>query len=433
MTPSARLSAAIEIFAEIETRRRPAADALKDWGLSHRFAGSSDRAGIAGLVYDALRRKASSAWLMGAASPRAVLIGMLRRERNLDVDAIEALCSGARFAPAPLTEAERAALGADLLAGAPAHVAGDYPEWLDPHLARVFGDERVDEGAALASRAPLDLRVNTLSGSRDDVLAKLKHLGAAPTRWSPVGVRIRLAADAKSPAIHAEPVFRKGQIEIQDEGSQLAALLAGARPGEQVIDLCAGAGGKTLALAATMENRGQIYATDSDKRRLVPIHERIARAGARNIQVRTPRGSTDVLADLASRADLVLIDAPCTGTGTWRRNPDAKWRTRPGALAARIKEQEATLERAAALVKSAGRIVYVTCSVLAEENAEQIRAFVSRHPDFSVEKPADVIGPLGERAYLFAGVVLMSDAGLLMTPRRTDTDGFFVGMLRRSA
>jgi len=433
MTPSARLSAAIEIFAEIETRRRPAADALKDWGLSHRFAGSSDRAGIAGLVYDALRRKASSAWLMGAASPRAVLIGMLRRERNLDVDAIEALCSGARFAPAPLTEAERAALGADLPSGAPAHVAGDYPEWLDPHLARVFGDERVDEGAALASRAPLDLRVNTLSGSRDDVLAKLKHLGAAPTRWSPVGVRIRLAADAKSPAIHAEPVFRKGQIEIQDEGSQLAALLAGARPGEQVIDLCAGAGGKTLALAATMENRGQIYATDSDKRRLVPIHERIARAGARNIQVRTPRGSTDVLADLASRADLVLIDAPCTGTGTWRRNPDAKWRTRPGALAARIKEQEATLERAAALVKSAGRIVYVTCSVLAEENAEQIRAFVSRHPDFSVEKPADVIGPLGERAYLFAGAVLMSDAGLLMTPRRTDTDGFFVGMLRRSA
>ncbi|HXW41946.1 MAG TPA: RsmB/NOP family class I SAM-dependent RNA methyltransferase [Xanthobacteraceae bacterium] len=433
MTPSARLSAAIEIFAEIETRRRPAADALKDWGLSHRFAGSSDRAGIAGLVYDALRRKASSAWLMGAASPRAVLIGMLRRERNLDVAAIAALCSGARFAPAPLTQAERQALGADLLAGAPAHVAGDYPDWLDPYLARVFGGDRVAEGAALASRAPLDLRVNTLAGARDDVLAKLKHLGAEPTRWSPVGVRIRLAADAKSPAIHAEPVFRKGQIEIQDEGSQLAALLAGARPGEQVIDLCAGAGGKTLALAATMGNRGQIYATDTDKRRLVPIHERIARAGARNIQVRTPRGSTDVLADLASRADLVLIDAPCTGTGTWRRNPDAKWRTRPGALAARIKEQEATLERAVALVKSAGRIAYVTCSVLAEENGDQIRAFVSRHPEFSVEKPANVIGTLGERAYLFAGAVLMSDAGLLMTPRRTDTDGFFVGMLRRSA
>ena len=256
---------------------------------------------------------------------------------------------------------------------------------------------------------------------------------AEPTRWSPVGLRIRLAADAKSPAIHAEPLFLKGQIEIQDEGSQLAALFAGAKPGEQVIDLCAGAGGKTLALAAAMENRGQIYATDTDKRRLVPIHERIARAGARNIQVRTPKSVGDVLADLAGRADLVLIDAPCTGTGTWRRNPDAKWRIRPGALAERIKQQEAVLERAAALVKPGGRIAYITCSVLAEENGDQVRAFAGRHPDFSVEKPANVINALGERAYLFARAALISDEGLLMTPRRTDTDGFFVSMLRRSA
>ena len=247
MTPAARLSAAIEVFAEIEARRRPAADALKDWGLAHRFAGSSDRAAIAGLVYDALRRKASAAWLMGEATPRAVVLGMLRRERGYDVAQIAALCSG-RFAPAPLTEAERAALERGSLAGAPAHVEGDYPEWLDPHLARVFGEERAAEGGALASRAPLDMRVNTLKGAREEVLPRLAHLHAAPTRWSPVGLRIRLPADAKSPAIHAEPSFRKGAIEIQDEGSQLAALLAGARPGEQVIDLCAGAGGKTLAL-----------------------------------------------------------------------------------------------------------------------------------------------------------------------------------------
>ena len=159
MTPAARLSAAIEVFAEIEARRRPAADALKDWGLSHRFAGSSDRAAIAGLVYDALRRKASSAWLMGEASPRAALFGMLQRERGLDVAVIEALCSGARFAPPPLTDAERAALASNSFAGAPAAVTGDYPEWLDPHFARVFGDERAAEGAALAKRAPLDLRV----------------------------------------------------------------------------------------------------------------------------------------------------------------------------------------------------------------------------------------------------------------------------------
>jgi 16S rRNA (cytosine967-C5)-methyltransferase len=433
MTPSARLSAAIEVLADIDARRRPAADVLKDWGLSHRFAGSGDRAAIAGLVYDALRRKASSTWLMGEGSPRAVLLGMLRRERGLDTAAIAALCSGARYAPSELTDAEKAALGHDALADAPAHVAGDYPDWLDPQLARVFGDERAAEGIALASRAPLDLRVNTLAATREATLPKLAHLGAEPTRWSPVGLRIRLAADAKSPAIHAEPVFLKGQIEIQDEGSQLAALLADAKPGEQVVDLCAGAGGKTLALAAAMENHGQIYATDTDKRRLAAIHERIARAEARNIQVRTPRGAADVLGDLAGRADLVLIDAPCTGTGTWRRNPDAKWRIRPGALAERIREQEAALERAVPLVKPGGRIAYVTCSVLAEENGDQVRAFVGRHGDFSVEKPGDVVKTLGERAYLFGRAVLISAEGLLMTPRRTETDGFFVSLLRRSS
>ena len=433
MTPAARLSAAIEVFADIEARRRPAAEALKDWGLAHRFAGSGDRAAIAGLVYDALRRKTSSASLMGEATPRAVLIGMLHRERGLDVAAIEALCSGARYAPAPLTEAERAALVGATLGDAPAHIEGDYPEWLDPYLARVFGDERAAEGVALASRAPLDLRVNTLAGTREDALPELAHLGAEPARWSPVGLRIRLAADAKSPAIHAEPLFLKGRIEIQDEGSQLAALLAGAKPGEQVVDLCAGAGGKTLALAAAMENRGQIYATDTDKRRLVAIHDRLARAGARNVQVRTPKSVGNELADLAGRADLVLIDAPCTGIGTWRRNPDAKWRIRPGALAERIKQQDAVLESAVALLKPGGRIAYITCSVLAEENGDRVRAFIGRHGDFSVEKPGNVINSLGDRAYLFARAVLISEEGLLMTPRRTDTDGFFVSMLRHSA
>ena len=433
MTPAARLSAAIEVFADIEARRRPAADALKDWGLAHRFAGSGDRAAIAGLVYDALRRKASSASLIGEATPRAVLIGMLHRERGLDAAAIEALCSGARYAPAALGEAERAALERGSLAGAPAHIEGDYPEWLDPYLARVFGDERAAEGVALASRAPLDLRVNTLAGTREDALPELAHLNAEPARWSPVGLRIRLAADAKSPAIHAEPLFLKGRIEIQDEGSQLAALLAGAKPGEQVIDLCAGAGGKTLALAAAMENRGQIYATDTDKRRLVAIHDRLARAGARNVQVRTPKSVGNELADLAGRADLVLIDAPCTGIGTWRRNPDAKWRIRPGALAERIKQQDAVLESAVALLKPGGRIAYITCSVLAEENGDRMRAFIGRHGDFSVEKPGNVINSLGDRAYLFARAVLISEEGLLMTPRRTDTDGFFVSMLRHSA
>jgi 16S rRNA (cytosine967-C5)-methyltransferase len=433
MNPSGRLSAAIEVFADIEAKRRPAPDVLKDWGQSHRFAGSSDRAAIAGLVYDALRRKASSSWLMGEASPRAAVIGMLRRERELDVAAIVALCSGERFAPAQLSEAESAALNADKIANAPPYVQGDYPEWLDAGFARTFGDERAEEGASLASRAPLDLRVNTLKGEREELQPKLSHLHAEPARWSPVGLRIQLAADAKSPAVHAEPLFIKGFVEIQDEGSQLAALFAGAKPGEQVIDIAAGAGGKTLALAAAMDNHGQIYATDIDKRQLAPIHERIARAGARNIQVRTPRGDEDVLADLAGRADVVLIDAPCTGTGTWRRNPDAKWRVRPGALAERQKQQASLLDRAVSLTKPGGRIAYITCSVLSEENGDQIWAFTGRHPDFSVEKPAEMAQALGERAYLFARAALISEEGLLMTPRRTDTDGFFVSVLRRSS
>jgi len=433
MTPAARLSAAIEVIADIEVKRQPAVDAIREWGLVHRFAGSSDRAAIAGLVYDTLRRKASSAWLMGEASPRASMIGMLARERGLGAGEIEALCSGARFAPAPLTDAERGALSRPLTE-APAWVRGDYPEWLDPHFARVFADDRAAEGEALATRAPLDLRVNTLKAEREETIPKLAHLGVEPTRWSPIGLRIRLSADARSPAVHAEPAFRKGMVEVQDEGSQLAALFSTAKPGEQIADLAAGAGGKTLALAAMTDNRGQIYATDIDKRQLAPIHERILRAGARNIQVRTPRGEADILTDMDGRLDLALIDAPCTGTGAWRRNPDAKWRVRPGALAERVKHQAALLDRAASLVKAGGRIAYITCSVLAEENGDQVRDFLARNAAFAVAPPRDVAAAaLGERAAMFCHAALVSEEGLLLTPRRTDTDGFYIAVLRRTS
>ncbi len=430
MTPGARLAAAIEVFGNIETQRRPAAAVLKEWGTSHRFAGSGDRAGVAGLVYDALRRRASSACIMGEETPRAILLGMLKRERGLDADAIAKLADGAGYSPEPLTAQERARLEAANLGGAPAWVAGDYPEWLDPYFTHVFGEERSEEGAALASRAPLDLRINTIKPDHERAAQMLADLNPGQTRWSPVGLRIRLAADAKSPAIHAEPAFLKGLIEIQDEGSQLAALFAGARPGEQVVDLCAGAGGKTLALAAIMQNKGQIHATDTDKRRLAPIHERLARAGARNVQVLTPKSVGDVLKPLESRMDLVLIDAPCTGTGAWRRNPDAKWRIRPGALQQRQKEQAEALDRAVTLLKPGGRIAYVTCSVLDDENGASVRAFRARHPGFSVVPPAQVIDVLGERAEMFKRAARLTDEGLLMTPRTTDTDGFFVCLLK---
>lgn len=431
MTPAAKLSAAIELIEAIDTQRVPAAKALKEWGTAHRYAGSGDRAGIAGLVWDVLRRRASSAWIMNSDTPRARVLGMLKAERKMDVEAIAALCDGGRFSPEPLSDAEHAALSSRTVDDAPAHIAGDYPEWLDGHLTAVFGDDRVAEATAMASRAPLDLRVNTLKAKREKVLGSVKHLGAVETPWSPMGLRIDLGADARNPGIHAEEDFIKGAIEVQDEGSQLAALLSGAKPGEQVIDLCAGAGGKTLALAAMMQGKGRLIATDSDKRQLAPIHERLSRAGVHNCDIRTPKGPDDTLSDIHASADLVVIDAPCTGTGTWRRNPDAKWRMRPGALEVRIKDQIEVLERAVPLVKAGGRIAYITCSVLPQENNEQIRGFLARHPDFSVVPAEQVISVLWDKAEAFAAATYQSPEGLLMTPRRTGTDGFFVSVLAR--
>jgi 16S rRNA (cytosine967-C5)-methyltransferase len=432
MTPAARLSAAIEVIDTIEAQRAPAAQALKEWGTSHRFAGSGDRAAIAGLVWDVLRRRASSAWVMEDDAPRARVLGMLKVERGLDAEAIAALCDGSRFAPQPLTESEHRALASRSADDAPPAIAGDYPEWLDPYLAKTFGDDRAAEAAAMASRAPLDLRVNTLKAKREKVLASLKHLGATEAPWSPTGLRIALGADARNIGIHAEEDFIKGLVEVQDEGSQLAALFSAAKPGEQVIDLCAGAGGKTLALAALMGGKGRLIATDHDKRQLAPIHERLSRAGVHNAEVRTPKGEAEPLSDIKASADLVVIDAPCSGTGTWRRNPDAKWRIRPGALEIRMKDQVEVLDRAAPMVKPGGRIAYITCSVLAEENGEQVKAFVARHPEFAVLPPDQTAGVLWDKAEAFAEAALQLPEGWLMTPRRTGTDGFFVSVLKKA-
>ncbi|MBI5131360.1 MAG: RsmB/NOP family class I SAM-dependent RNA methyltransferase [Rhodopseudomonas palustris] len=433
MTPAARLSAAIDLIAAIDDQRIPAAKALKEWGTAHRYAGSGDRAAIAGLVWDVLRRRASSAFLMDDDTARARVLGMLRLERGMDLETIAALCDGGRFAPAPLTDAERVALKTRTLDGAPPPIAGDYPEWLDGAFAEVFGDDRVAEAAAMASRAPLDLRVNSLKAKRDKVLASLAHLGAKETPWSPLGLRIELGADARNPGVQAEQDFIKGAVEVQDEGSQLATLLSAARPGEQVIDLCAGAGGKTLALAAMMQGKGRLIATDADKRQLAPIHERLSRAGVHNCDIRAPKGPADPLVDIHASADLVLVDAPCTGTGTWRRNPDAKWRIRPGALEIRLKDQAEVLARAARLVKPGGRIAYVTCSVLPAENGAQIKAFAAGHPDFAVVPPAEVAAALWDKADAFLAATRTSPEGLLMTPRKTGTDGFFVSVLKRKA
>lgn len=431
MIPAARVAASIEVLADIETRRRPAADALKDWGLARRFAGSGDRAAIASLVYDALRRKASSAWIMGEATPRAEVIGALLQLRGMDDAEIAALFTGEGHAPAPLSEGERERLRANDLSEAPAHVRGDYPEWLAPAFAESFGDSALDEGRALANRAPVDLRVNLLKTDRDHALGALAHLGATPTPLSPIGLRIPVRADGRGPALSAEPAYVKGLVEVQDEGSQLAALLSGAEPGMQALDLCAGAGGKTLALAGMMKNQGQIYATDADGRRLAPIYDRLARSGARNVQVRAPRGAQERLADLEGRCDLVLIDAPCSGSGAWRRSPDAKWRMRPGALEQRIKDQNETLENAARFVKPGGRLVYITCSLLKAENEDRVAAFLESRPDYLPIDAAHWARACGLEA--LAAHASPLGAGTRLSPLRTATDGFYVAALTRTA
>jgi 16S rRNA (cytosine967-C5)-methyltransferase len=429
MTPGARVAAAIEALDDIVARRRPAQDALKDWGLAHRFAGSKDRAAISGLVFDALRRKASAAWIMQDETSRAIVLGALRLQRGLSFEEIGSLCSGEGHSPPPLSDSEREHLLTGSLDAAPLPVAADIHDWLAPHFLTAFGDRAIEEGRALAERAPVDLRANRLKATRDKALAAMAHLNAEPTPFSPIGLRIAPGADGRGPALAAEAAFAKGLVEIQDEGSQLASLLCAARPGEQVLDLCAGGGGKTLALAAEMENRGQIYATDTDGRRLMPIYARLERANARNVQVRAPRGGADILGDLRRRCDLVLIDAPCTGTGTWRRNPDAKWRIRPGALAERIKAQDELLTRAADFAKPSGRIVYVTCSVLRDENEDRVSAFLQTHPQFALQS-AEVMIARAELATLqpFA----KNDIGLRLSPATTHTDGFYVAMLMRA-
>lgn len=436
---SGRVAAAIEILTELETRPRPAADALKNWGLSHRFAGSKDRAAIGHLIFGALRTKASSGWRMGADTARAIVLGHLRWTLGMGADALNAAFADDPHAPEPISEAERLSFAEATLNEAPDWVRGDYPEWLNEQMILAFGDERICEGEALAVAAPLDLRANTLKSSQDRVLAALvadpklqDEAGVATVTsspWAVDGLRIPYA-QGRDWGASRHAAWLKGWFEIQDEGSQIAAAFAGVEPGMQVADVCAGGGGKTLALAAAMANKGQIHAYDVDAPRLAAIRERLDRAGIRNAQLYYPQPGTNPLEPLAGRMDVVLVDAPCTGSGTWRRNPDAKWRIRPGALGERQKEQAEAIAMGAALVKPGGRLVYVTCSILDAENDDTVAAFLAQHAGF---KPigwkkltnGTVLGELKNHAWL-------KNYGIQLTPRRTNTDGFYISVLERA-
>ncbi|MCA0277865.1 MAG: RsmB/NOP family class I SAM-dependent RNA methyltransferase [Proteobacteria bacterium] len=422
-----RLAAAIEVLDDIERRHRPAADGLKDWGLSHRFAGAGDRAAIGNIVYDALRRKRSAGWLLGDETSRALGFGALLLEWNQSAAALNQALDGDKFAPEPLSADELKAIAERNLTDAPDVVRADSPDWCAPLLERAFGADWVEEGAALAARPPLDIRVNTLKADRDRVIAELEGTRAAPTALAPHGVRIPpIDGSGRHPNVQAEPAFQKGWFEVQDEGSQLAAELAGAVPGMQVLDYCAGAGGKTLALSAAMENRGQIFAHDSEKARLAPMFDRLRRSDNRNVQVVSKPSE---LSGLTGHMDLVLIDAPCTGSGTWRRRPDAKWRLTQRQLDVRKAEQSAILDAASAYVKPGGLMVYITCSVFDEENADQVEAFLGRDKAFA---SVDHVALWNSRFPGKEGTVRFGQQGLSLTPARSGTDGFYFAAMRKA-
>lgn len=424
-----RLSGAVDVLADIEQRKRPVADALKDWGLSHRFAGSGDRSAIGNIVYDALRKKLSHAFLMDDDSPAALAHAVLLRQWKMTPAELAAAFDGDKFAPEPLSPEALQAFESRDLGTAADHVQGDIPAWLVPFFSESFGDGWIGEAAALAERPSLDLRTNTLKADREKVLKVLDRAGAVPAGIAREGIRIPPGdGPARLPNVTAELAFQKGWFEVQDEGSQIVADLVRPREGDQILDYCAGGGGKTLALAAAMHNKGQVHAFDTDRKRLAPIIERLKRAGTRNVQV---HDNVDALAAVEGRCDAVLVDAPCTGTGTWRRRPDTKWRLTEKNLEERRVQQRDALSQAARFVRPGGKLIYITCSILPQENERQVTGFSQENPEF-------VISPaIGTWEALFGAVSpkphSLDGKTLTLTPAATNTDGFFFCEMIRTA
>ena len=389
MTPAARLQAAIEVLDEVivsaRTEGPPADVVVTRYFTQRRYAGSKDRRAVRELVFRAIRRSAER-----PQGGRAAILGLVEEEPGfLDL-------FGQPRGPEPLSEGEQASL------------ASLVPEWLRAELSPLV---KHDEWPALLERAPVDLRVNISRASRDELLDQFD--GASPTRFSPWG--IRLPPDSR---VDDHPAFEAGLVEVQDEGSQLIALGCETSAGEHILDLCAGAGGKSLAIAAAAPE-AVILATDSNRLRLSRLAPRAQRAGT-NIETRllNPPKELEELADWRETADLVLVDAPCSGSGTWRRNPEGRWRLTPERLERLLGTQQRLLDIAADLVKPGGRIVYAVCSLLSREGSRQIDAFLGRRSSWiSDETPIPAGRPDGP--------------GRLLTPGHDGTDGFFVARLRR--
>ena len=391
MTPAARVQTSIELLDTIITAARskgaPADRILAEWFRNNRFAGSKDRRAIRELVYSAIRACGPV--------PQSGRASMLRfAETN---ESIAPLFDGSTYGPAILDESEEAAEG------------GVAPAWLANKLAG--SDIMGEEAAALLSRAPLDLRINTLKAERSTITLPVEAEATA----APHGLRVEAGTQ-----VEQWGEWREGKIEVQDTGSQLACLAVNAQPGETVIDLCAGGGGKTLALAAAMDNLGRLIASDTDRGRLSRLAPRAERAGATNIETRLldPKREFKALGDLEGQADAVMIDAPCSGTGTWRRNPEARWRLDEAELARLTALQSDLLDLGARLVRPGGRLIYVTCSLLDEEGAGQFAAFRDRNAAF---EPVELSLPAGRSR----------GNGIRLTPYHDGTDGFFIACAAR--
>lgn len=426
MTPGARVAAVIALLDEVGRGLMPADQALAAYARARRYIGSKDRRAIADELYATLRRIVA---IDHALAP-GVATGRLRAARHLAEQGLAPATafSGEGYAPPPLTAEEQAILAAAGAEPPPDWAEANLPQWLLPAFVRRFGDRWREEAEALNRPAAVDLRVNTLKTTREAALASLAAAGiaATPTPFAADGIRLRERFVPGS-----LPALAEGQVEPQDEASQLVAQFVDARPGMTVVDLCAGAGGKTLALAASMQNQGRLIACDSDPRRLARLAPRASRAGVTDFdQIVVSIGSEtlpEALADLAGRCDRVLVDAPCSGTGTWRRQPDARLRLRPEDLSQLTSVQDQLIRTACTLLKPGGRLVYAVCSVLAEEGPDRIAAAADSERGL-IPVPAEVLVQSSGINRL-SSVAIADSRGVQLTPLVTETDGFFVGVL----
>lgn len=399
-------------------------EAAADKGLSEYFRenpklGHADRGVVAETVYAVMRHKRSLSAAAGSEYPRELALAALARIRGMNMKQLEHLL---RPKEAELVQKIKAWKPEE----APPAVRNDLPDWLWDSLVAARGEEETQALArGLKQGAPLDLRVNLLKGTREEVLARLKDnaIEGEATRYSPYGIRL-----AAKPVLQRLKLFLEGSIEVQDEGSQLLAELMAPKRGEMVVDFCAGAGGKTLALGALMRSSGRLYALDVAAGRLAKLKPRLARSGLSNVHPVRIESENDIkVKRMAGKADRVLVDAPCSGLGTVRRNPDLKWRHEPSDIAELAVKQNAILVAAARLVKPGGRLVYATCSLLREENRAVVDAFLAAHPEFA---EIDAVEVLAKR-----GIALESKAApaLELLPQVHGTDGFFACVMERRA